>query len=329
MIAISGNSTLKDRFDRLALIAEAERCLYCHDAPCRTACPAEVPVPEFIRSLTSGDFRRAAELVRSANPLIAVCGEVCPAETFCQDACIRNKIDRAIEIRYLHAFASNFEPPAAEPPALTGAKVAIVGSGPAALSCAVKLAEAGYSVTCFERSPTIGGVPALSIPEFRLAGYFIRQDLDRAAACGVNFQPQCQVDDPQDLLREFSAVFVATGLPRERKTGIPGENLEGVIGSLEFLEKARKGEIRSLTGRQVVIIGGGNVSLDTAATAADLGAASVSLLYRRGPLEMKVWRAELENVQKRGVVIDYLTAPLEFIGDKGKLVGIVCARTTL
>jgi NADPH-dependent glutamate synthase beta subunit-like oxidoreductase len=130
-------------------------------------------------------------------------------------------------------------------------------------------------------------------------------------------------------LREYRAVFVATGLPRERKTGIPGENLEGVIGSLEFLEKARRREIRSLAGRQVVIIGGGNVSLDTAATAADLGAASVRLLYRRGPLEMKVWRAELESVQKRGVIIDYLTAPLELVGEKGKLVGIVCARTTL
>jgi len=329
MIAVGGNSTRENRFDRLALIAEAERCLYCYDAPCRAACPAEVPVPEFIRSLASGNFRRAAELVRSANPMIAVCGEVCPAETFCQASCTRNKIDRAIEIRYLHAFVSKFDPPATEPATLTGAKVAVVGSGPAAVSCAVKLAEAGYSVTCFERSPKLGGVPALNIPGFRLADPILRNDLDRAAAGGVIFHTQSRIDDPRALLGEYEAVFVATGLPREKKTGIAGENLEGVIGSLEFLEKAKNGEIRSLTGRQVVIIGGGNVSLDTAAVAADLGAASVRLLYRRGPLEMKVWRAELESVQKRGIVIDYLTAPLEFIGEKGKLAGVVCARTML
>ncbi len=329
MLSTDATTTGQYRFDKLAITYEAERCLKCFDAPCQAACPAEVPIPEFIRSLAGGNFRRAAELVRSANPMIGVCGEVCPSETFCQAACTRNKIDRPIDIRNLHAFASKFDPPVSKTVINGRPKVAIVGSGPAAISCAVMLAKAGYEPICFERSETVGGVPASSIPRFRLPDQILRHDIEQAVALGVFFRTNMPIEDPVKLLQSYKAVFVASGLPSAKLTGIKGENLYGVIDSLEFLRKAKMGEIRPLTGRKIVVIGGGNVSLDAAAVAADLDAALVRLLYRRGPLEMKVWRSELENVQKRGVVIDFLTAPLEFIGENGKVTGLVCAKTTL
>jgi NADPH-dependent glutamate synthase beta subunit-like oxidoreductase len=311
------------------VMAEAERCLGCFDPPCQNACPASIPIPEFIRSIVSGNHRNAAGLVRQANPMVATCGEVCPEEVFCQSACTRNKIDKPIKIRELHSFATKHEILPQFKHSTSKSKIAIIGAGPAGISCAVKLADAGYSVTVFDQVAQAGGVPNASIPEFRLTESIIDVDIKSAKNRGIEFQLSRRVDEPSELLKEFASVFVGAGLHKNRKLSIPGEELPQVIDALTFLEQARVGKLAALDGKQVIVIGGGNVSLDVAATAASLKAAEVHLLYRRGPKEIKVWQTELEEAQHRGVIIDYLIAPVEFIADQGKLKAVKCTRMRL
>lgn len=324
---IIGN--ISKEFEMKNLLAEAGRCLSCYDAPCQASCPAAIPIPEFIRSIISGNLRRAATLLRSANPIIDVCGEVCPAEVFCQAVCTRNKIDGPVAIRYLHAYASKLRIATDRQAATAKSRVAIIGSGPAGIACAVKLAEFGIAVECFEKHEERGGVPALYIPEFRLSKSALKLDIDYAASVGVKFLTGCPIASPFPLLQDYDAVFVATGLPKSKKSGIAGEELDGVLGCLEFLSRTKSDKNISLVGKRVVVVGGGNVSLDVAASAAALGADEVRLLYRRGPAEMKVWRSELDNALARGVIIDYLTTPLRFEGENGQLKTVICAKTVI
>jgi glutamate synthase (NADPH/NADH) small chain len=308
---------------------EAQRCLACFDPPCQMACPASIPIPEFIRSINSGNLRRAANLVRQANPMAAICGAVCPQEVFCQNACTRGKIDRPLAIRNLHGFATKHEIRANPKSGNKEKRVAIIGAGPAGLSCAVKLDEADYNVAIFETSKQIGGIPNSSIPKFRLPENVIKKDLDYLGNCDIDLITNYPVEDPQSLLDGFDAVFIASGLRQSRRLNISGENLPEVIDAISFLEKARSGEFGRLRGKKVVVVGGGNVSLDVAATACELGASETRLLYRRGPLEMKVWGSELEVAQDRGVIIEYLVTPIEILSDKGVLRFIKCLRMKL
>ncbi|OGC92348.1 MAG: hypothetical protein A2W25_11000 [candidate division Zixibacteria bacterium RBG_16_53_22] len=310
--------------------SEAARCLSCYDPPCQRACPASIPIPEFIRSVRTGNLRYAADLIREANPLAAVCGTVCPEEIFCQTKCTRAQIDSPLKIRELHSLATLFERHSANiEHEEERQRVAVIGAGPAGLSCAVKLKTAGVNSVIFESREIAGGVPRNSIPKFRLPDSAVDVDLNYVANIGIDIITDTVIKNPADLLYEFDAVYVATGLPRCRKLGIPGEDTSGVVPSLFFLDEARAGRIASLDGRKVVVIGGGNVSLDVASAAAHLGAAEVRLLYRRGPLEMKVWRSELDAASARGVAIDYLTAPKALVSDGDCLTGVKCVKTEL
>ncbi len=311
------------------IIGEARRCLDCFEPPCMQACPVSIPVPEFIRSIRSGNIKRAAGLVRQANPMAAICGEVCPEEVFCQSACTRGKIDRAISIRELHRFATGREKINSVEPAANVARVAIIGSGPAGLACAAALDGKGIKAVIFEKTDRIGGVPAESIPLFRLSNDSIGKDIGYIQDLCTQIETNSEITTPESLLGQYEAIFIAAGLDQVRKLNIPGENLPGVMGSLEFLESARNGNVSSLSGRQVVVIGGGNVSLDVAAMAAQIGAAEVRLTYRRGPKEMRAWKSELVEAEKLGVVIDYLTSPVEFLESEGNLSAVKCQRTSL
>jgi dihydropyrimidine dehydrogenase (NAD+) subunit PreT len=325
----SGMNILSEKGKDGWVLSEADRCLSCYDPPCQKACPASIPIPSFIRAIKSGNLKYAAALVREANPVVATCGAVCPEEVFCQTHCTRTQIDKPIKIRELHSYATQFESDTAVPQISPTNKAAVIGSGPAGISCAVKLAQAGFSVTIYEQSDHPGGVPNSSIPKFRIEKQTIDIDINYARKQGVKILLKSSVENPQSLLKQFDAVFIATGLPENRNLNIPGENLPQVLSALAFLEKARSGLAESLSGKRVIVVGGGNVSLDVAATAAALDAAEVRLLYRRSPKEIKVWESELGEAQHRGVMIDYLTNPIEFIAEGQTLKSVKCIRMRL
>ena len=326
-ISTAENNKSAIRSDWVA--TEAIRCLNCFDPPCQKACPAAIPIPEFIYSIKSGNLRYAAKLVREANPVVAICGAVCPEEIFCQSACTRSKIDRAINIRELHGFASTHETVLKNKSESGASKIAIIGAGPAGLSAATKLADAGYKITIFDKHSHIGGVPNSSIPKFRLSDEIIGLDIGYAENLGIEIKLNNAIDDPSILLNDFDAVLIAAGLNLNRRPDIKGEMLPEVTDAITFLEQARSGKIKELNDKRVAVIGGGNVSLDVAATAASLGASETRLYYRRGPAEMKVWRSELAEAQKRGIIIEYLTAPVEIMGEGGEIEAVQCARVEL
>lgn len=311
------------------VLDEAERCLSCYEPPCQQGCPANIPIPDFIRAIKSGNIKHAAKLVREANPLASICGEVCPEEVFCQSHCTRAQIDSPIKIRELHRQATSLEIEYHSMEKISKGTVAVIGSGPAGLTCAIQLAKNGDVVTIYEQGSFAGGVPAASIPKFRLADEAIESDIERAKALGIEIRLNSHIKKPAELLKKFAAVIMATGLPSGRGTSIPGSDLPQVLSALDFLNNLKEGDTKTAAGRRVIIIGGGNVSLDVAASAMEAGASEVHLLYRRGPIEMKVWRAELEEAQRRGVVIDYLVTPVEYVAEAGKLKAVKCIRTKL
>ena len=310
---------------------EAERCLQCFDAPCEQACPTHIKIPKFIGMIRNGNIIGAAKVVKTSNALINVCGKICPEETFCQSVCTRSKQDEPIKIRELHFYATQEE--AKQGFALTKPfpksrkKIAVVGAGPSGLGCAFELTKLGYKVDVFDKRKP-GGVPRSSIPAFRLADKELESDI-KFLSKYVSLKKKT-VDGKvfAQIQKSYDATFLAIGLGKDRPVGIPGEKLKGVLAVLEFLESAKANLRKTKIGKRVIIIGGGNVSLDAGATAKRLGAESVILIYRRSEKEMRVWKAELEEARKQGVEIRFLTNPIAVIG-KIKVQGIKCRHTKL
>jgi NADPH-dependent glutamate synthase beta subunit-like oxidoreductase len=293
------------------------------------ACPAHIDIPTFIAMINSDNVRGAAEVVRSANAFANVCGKICPEEIYCQPVCSRGKEDQPIEIRGLHFFATQEEArggfsPLATLPKRAGS-VGVIGGGPAGLGCAFELVKFGYRVTVYDRNG-VGGVPRSSIPAFRLGERELQDDLAFLSAYVKVNRQQVSPATLRSLRRKHDALFLGFGLGQDRPLGLPGENLRGVIPVLAFLEDAKIGRAR--VGKRVLVIGGGNVSLDAAASAKRLGAAEVTLLYRRSEQEMKVWKSELEEARRQGVVIRFLTLPVQVRGTR-KASGLICRRTEL
>ena len=307
----------------------ANACAAMVTTTCRSACPAHVNVPEYVGLIAAGRFAEALDIIRRRNPLASVCGRACdhPCQTFCR----RGDVDEPVAIRHLKRFVTDRVKSAGDPPIWQGprhGRVAVIGSGPAGLTAAYFLATMGRDVTVFEARDAIGGVLATGIPAYRLPDEALKRDVEHIRRAGVKIETHHRVESLQ-VLRDagFDAIFVAVGAQASHRLGVPGEDLPGVIDSLEFLRNVRAGRTTSLPGKTVVI-GGGNAAIDAARTALRLGAQRVMLLYRRGRDEMPAIPEEIEEARIEGVDMRMLLAPVAIEGD-GRVHAVRCGEMQL
>ncbi len=323
-------------------LAEAERCLNCKNAPCMKGCPVGVHIPDFIAHIRAGELDKSAERLLADNNLPAVCGRVCPQENQCEKFCVRReKLGGSVAIGALERYVADYaaekgiHPVAGE---RGSARVAVVGSGPASLSCAADLAKAGVRVTMFEALHKAGGVLVYGIPEFRLPKSLVQREIDKVVALGVDIETNTVVGKTvmlDELLGEYDAVFVGTGAGLPSFLHVKGENLSGVSSANEFLTRVnlmKAYEKDAVTpvqrGRNVVVVGAGNVAMDAARTARRLGA-EVTLVYRRSRAEMPARAEEIEHAEEEGIKFELLTNPVEILGEGGTVAGMRCIRMEL
>ncbi|MDA8096042.1 MAG: NADPH-dependent glutamate synthase [Desulforudis sp.] len=345
-------------FDEVALgysaedaIAEAERCLQCKEQNCKQGCPVEVDIPEFIAEIKEGRFAEAARVIRRKNNLPAICGRVCPQENQCEQYCLMGKKFEPVGIGRLERFVADYalqneqpeESPARESASGSGRRVAVVGSGPAGLTCAADLARMGYQVTIFEALHKSGGVLVYGIPEFRLPKRVVQTEIDYVQSLGVEIKVNTVISKTlsvDELLDEFGfeAVFIGTGAGAPRFMRIPGENLIGVYSANEFLTRTNLMKAYLFpeyatpirVGRRVAVVGAGNVAVDSARTALRLGAESVQIFYRRSRDEMPARLEEFLHAEEEGIEFNFLINPVRIIGDeRGWVTGMECIRMTL
>ena len=316
---------------------EAERCLQCKKPKCREGCPVHNDIPGFIKLLREGKIEEAYWLDRQTNSLPAICSRVCPHEFQCEGHCIRGKKGEPVAIGMLERYLvdwmvannKNLLQPCAMP---KDKKVAIVGSGPAGMSAAYYLAHEGYQCTIFESLPVFGGMLAVGIPAYRLPRQVIAAECEALKSCGVSLVHGTTIGKDKtlrDLQAEgFAAVFIAPGAHLSRKLGVEGEDLEGVVHGVDYLRKVNIGETLNL-GKNVVVVGGGNVAIDCARTALRTGSDNVFILYRRSKAEMPASQAEIHHLEEEGVRIEMLAAPVAIHGENGRLSKIECIRMEL
>jgi dihydropyrimidine dehydrogenase (NAD+) subunit PreT len=318
-------------------LLEAERCLYCFDAPCAMACPTHIDVPSFIKRITDGNLRGSAKAILEANPLGGMCARVCPTENLCEAVCVRHtQEDRPVAIGRLQRFAVDALMDSARPQLFTraphtGKRVAVVGAGPAGLACAHTLARLGHAVTVFDAKPKAGGLNEYGLASYKTPNNFAQTEVTWLLGVGgITLQHNWKLEtlSQLDALRkDFDALFLGMGLPNTHQLGVPGESLYGVQDAVDFIAALRQAEDLSTlpVGRQVVVIGGGMTAVDAAVQSKLLGAQEVHMVYRRGPEAMSASRAEQEWAQTHGVVIHHYLAPVEVLpnGVESQCVGAV------
>ena len=311
---------------------EATRCLNCKNKPCVGGCPVNVPIPEFIEKVAAGDFEGAYEVITSENALPAICGRVCPQENQCEGKCVRGIKGEPVGIGRMERFVADYHMAHAKPVEAdiekNGHKVAVVGSGPAGLTCAGELIKKGYDVTIFEALHKAGGVLSYGIPEFRLPKDLVAKEIKSVEDLGVKIDTNVIVGRSitiDELMEDgYEAVFVGSGAGLPRFLNIPGENLLGVYSANEFLTRVNlmkgykfpEAPTPVKVGRRVAVVGAGNVAMDAARTAKRLGAEEVYIVYRRSEEEAPARLEELHHAKEEGIIFRFLNNPAAILGDE-------------
>lgn len=333
-------------YDEATAVDEAKRCLNCKNKPCINGCPVAVNIPDFIACVAEGKFEEAYEVITRTSSLPAVCGRVCPQETQCEGKCTRGIKGEPVGIGRLERFVAdwhmNHATAAPAEPKSNGHKVAVVGSGPAGLTCAGDLAKLGYDVTVFEALHVAGGVLVYGIPEFRLPKTIVQKEVDGLKALGVKIETDSVIGRilTIDELKEeygFEAVFLGTGAGLPRFMGIKGEGAKGVFSANEYLTRTNLmkayeegSETPIMHAKNIAVVGGGNVAMDAARCAKRLGAETVYIVYRRSEAELPARREEVEHAKEEEIVFKLLTNPVEILTDKDdNVIGLRCVRMEL
>jgi dihydropyrimidine dehydrogenase (NAD+) subunit PreT len=334
-------SDIKPPLDKTRAVVDSARCFFCHDAPCVEACPTGIDIPNFIRMISTGNVKGAAIEILQENIFGGMCARVCPTEVLCEQACVRNTSeDRPVDIGLLQRYAVDQLVETGVQPfqraASSGRRVAVMGAGPAGLSCAHRLAMLGHDVTVFEARENAGGLNEYGIAAYKTVDGFAQREVDFilsiggiAVQAGKHLGRDIKLDD---LARDFDAVFLGIGLGGVNALDLPGENdLTGVLDAVGYIAELRQARDKSRlkVGRRIAVIGGGNTAIDIAVQIKKLGAEDVTLVYRRGPEQMSATGHEQHFAQVSGVRIKHWAKPVKLIGKDGAIAGLELEYTTL
>jgi dihydropyrimidine dehydrogenase (NAD+) subunit PreT len=309
--------------DRQAAIPEANRCLYCFDAPCTTACPTHIDVPRFIKKIASGNLPGSARTILDANILGASCSRACPVEVLCEGACVMHRYNKQpIQIARLQRFAmdsfhASGAPLPFTPAPETGLSVALIGAGPASLACAAELRRRGIRATLYEAHPLPGGLNTYGVAEYKLPLVESLREIEMLSQLGVEFHFETMIDAQRlaELERDHDAIFLGLGLGASHQLGVPGDSLPGVTNALDLIAGYKSGECTTVPPR-VVVIGAGNTAIDAAVAAVRLGAEDVHIVYRRGEEQMSAFTFEYEHARLEGVKFLWWVQPTRILGSE-------------